>query len=407
MTATTTPRLGLYKTSSDGSDLVNVVTDLLNNWDAIDLAMGSRIVTSSTRPSTPYGGQHILESNNSYRSYVHNGTSPASAGWVEYPNNSATYSGQVWASRSADATTLRVANTFGGGNTAAAVLTEHAAAGGIAYGGRVSGDSQDRIQIRADGRIDLGPGSGARDTNLYRSGAGVLASDSAFRLTSTTDVSNSSTGHAFQIGPDSGTNLRMDNNEIQVVSNGAAAALGIQQDSGPASFFGNAASPLTYTLTVNGNLAVNGIGQTIAVIKTADESVTSSTTLQNDDHLVAALSANATYIVDGYLMVFGSTPSTGDLKFDFTIPSGATMKYTSFGVVASSPATSYEATVNPNSTARVVGTNGSTDMGCNIRAYITVSSTSGNVQLRWAQNASNGTATGLRAGSHLRFTRVA
>ena len=93
--STTTPRLGLYKPASDGSELVNVNTDLNNNYDAIDLAMGFRIVTSSTRPSTPYSGQGILESDTSYRSYLHNGTSPASGGWIEIPNGSATYGSQL------------------------------------------------------------------------------------------------------------------------------------------------------------------------------------------------------------------------------------------------------------------------------------------------------------------------
>lgn len=145
----------------------------------------------------------------------------------------------------------------------------------------------------------------------------------------------------------------------------------------------------------------------IVVIKAADQTVTSSTTLTNDSHLVAALVANATYIVDGYLMLTGPAATTGDAKIDFTIPTGATMHYTSGGVVASSPAVQYEDTVNANSTARTIGTNGSTDMGVALHAHVVLGSAAGNVQLRFAQNSSNGTATGFRAGSWLRFTRIA
>jgi len=141
--------------------------------------------------------------------------------------------------------------------------------------------------------------------------------------------------------------------------------------------------------------------------KAADQSVTSSTTLTADSHLVMAVVANATYVVDGWLMLFGPTPTTGDAKIDFTIPSGATMHYTSGGVVVASPATQYEDTVNANSTARSIGTNGSTDMGVALHAHVVVGSTAGNVQLRFAQNSSNATATGFRAGSWLRFTRIA
>lgn len=46
--------------------------------------------------------------------------------------------------------------------------------------GLVTGDTFDRIRIRADGRIDIGPGNGARDTNLYRNAPGSLTTDGYF-----------------------------------------------------------------------------------------------------------------------------------------------------------------------------------------------------------------------------------
>lgn len=90
MTATTTTRLGLYKTSSDGGDLVNVVTDLLNNLDAIDLNIGYRDCTSTTRPSTVWKGLPIRESDTS-RLYISNGTAPASASWKQIPAEGASF----------------------------------------------------------------------------------------------------------------------------------------------------------------------------------------------------------------------------------------------------------------------------------------------------------------------------
>lgn len=53
-----------------------------------------------------------------------------------------------------------------------------------------------------------------------------------FRSSNTSDASLSSTGHGLQIGPSSGGNLRMDNNEIMAVNNGATANLGLQVDGG-------------------------------------------------------------------------------------------------------------------------------------------------------------------------------
>ena len=88
---TTTTRLGLYKPLDDGSEFVSVSTDLNQNYDKVDAAAGFQVVTSSTRPSSPYSGKAIAESDTSYRTYFSNGTAPASASWVEIPNSSGTF----------------------------------------------------------------------------------------------------------------------------------------------------------------------------------------------------------------------------------------------------------------------------------------------------------------------------
>lgn len=90
-----TTRLGLYKPLNDGSENVNVQTDLNQNFDKLDLAAGFQVVTSSTRPGTPYPGKGMLESDNAYRAYVHNGTAPASAGWVQIPTASSSFNSDL------------------------------------------------------------------------------------------------------------------------------------------------------------------------------------------------------------------------------------------------------------------------------------------------------------------------
>ena len=49
-----------------GSDNVDVVNDFNNNWDAIDLKMGTQVATSSTRPSSPVQGQWEFETDTGY-----------------------------------------------------------------------------------------------------------------------------------------------------------------------------------------------------------------------------------------------------------------------------------------------------------------------------------------------------
>lgn len=56
---TTTPRLGMYKAA--GGEALDVVTGVNNNLDKLDLDASIRVVTSGTRPSTPFTGQRIYE----------------------------------------------------------------------------------------------------------------------------------------------------------------------------------------------------------------------------------------------------------------------------------------------------------------------------------------------------------
>lgn len=86
-----TPRINLYKSKSDGSELVNYSQDIGGNWDKVDLAVGYQAATSTTRPSTPYSGKSIFQTDTANSSYFHNGSSPASGGWVEIPNSSSTF----------------------------------------------------------------------------------------------------------------------------------------------------------------------------------------------------------------------------------------------------------------------------------------------------------------------------
>lgn len=70
---TTTTRYALTKIVL-GSDNVDVVNDFNNNWDAIDLRLGSQVCTSSTRPSSPVQGQEIYETD-TFASKVYSGSS--------------------------------------------------------------------------------------------------------------------------------------------------------------------------------------------------------------------------------------------------------------------------------------------------------------------------------------------
>lgn len=142
----------------------------------------------------------------------------------------------------------------------------------------------------------------------------------------------------------------------------------------------------------------SGTGFEDIIVKGTDESVTSSTTLQDDDELVFAASANVSYMVK---LDLNLDDGGGMHKFAFTVPSGATMDFAT-GMALTPNAVSNEAQMWSQ------GFSGGTTFlaGCigagtqaHIIATVTIGGTPGNIQLQWAQNASNPNASIVKRGS--------
>jgi hypothetical protein len=147
--------------------------------------------------------------------------------------------------------------------------------------------------------------------------------------------------------------------------------------------------------------------QPISAVKSADTGRTSTTTLASDPHIVLAVAANATYLLDGWFEYDGAF-GAGDLKMDWSLPASAALRWAPFGN-ASGDTTQKHTTgsVEAGVTTASVGTYGvgATRNAVAPRGYLTTGATAGNATLRWAQNASNATATTLRAGSWARLLR--
>ncbi|MDP2587314.1 MAG: hypothetical protein Q8P33_00880, partial [bacterium] len=137
-------------------------------------------------------------------------------------------------------------------------------------------------------------------------------------------------------------------------------------------------------------------------IKTADETVTSSSTLQNDDHLSFPIGASETWIAS-YNIITRVTSNSPDLKIGVTAPAGATcnMSYTLLNSPSSGADTDFACGVaTPSiSLSNGAGSNGSE----NLFVTITVRNggTAGTVNLQFAQNSSNASGTTFRAGSSM------
>lgn len=142
--------------------------------------------------------------------------------------------------------------------------------------------------------------------------------------------------------------------------------------------------------TFSGNVIVQGVGQTQAIVKAADTSRISTATVANDAHLLLPVVANATYIVEAVLVW---TNGGGGFRADWSAPSGASMVWTD----------------NDGAGAADLGTDltFSVTTGTTFQGALVVGATAGNLVVRWAQNASNTAATVLLAGSYLKLERVA
>ncbi len=136
------------------------------------------------------------------------------------------------------------------------------------------------------------------------------------------------------------------------------------------------------------------------VLKGSDEIVNNSTTLQNDNELVLAVVANATYLLSCQMIQnSGATPA---FKLDLTMPAGATWKPGWFTCGASAAAEQ----TGVMSTPAINGVTGAgADAFVKFEAVVVISSTSGNIQVRWAQNTANASDTTVRAGSWLELAR--
>jgi hypothetical protein len=149
------------------------------------------------------------------------------------------------------------------------------------------------------------------------------------------------------------------------------------------------------------------LNQQAHVVKAATESVISSTSIQNDDHLFLALAANTTYWFQAMLLYDGPAGNGMDMAWSF--PSGATMQWTvdSLGLGASGTAD-----IVSRDRLQITGTpiNGTSGAGTSLvavpKGILTVGSNSGTIRLRWAQHTTSSTAVRVIAGSIMSIRKL-
>lgn len=145
--------------------------------------------------------------------------------------------------------------------------------------------------------------------------------------------------------------------------------------------------------------------QPLSATRASTQTVSNSTTLVNDDTLLLALVANATYRIEGQLYYNQTAAGTAGIKIGWTLPAGATgFNETFHADTGTSVLTGFFASNWAGTIA--AGTSGTSVVGMTIHGTLTTVS-AGTLQLQWAQNTSSATGTQMQVSSSLVAWRIA
>lgn len=164
------------------------------------------------------------------------------------------------------------------------------------------------------------------------------------------------------------------------------------------------------TWTVGQKITASRLNSVLPIIrvKSADETVTSNASPQDDDDLVAAVEADTTYLIMAYL-VWTSTSATPDFRLDFTVPTNAAIPQRSFFAQPTGN-TSTTGTIDTGTTQSADGDDTRASVNGRMAGWLVgtlvVGSTAGNLQLRWAQGTSDSAGVTLKQYSWLRLEKV-
>lgn len=272
-----------------------------------------------------------------------------------------------------------------------------------------SGVTNERFTIWNDGHVAM--------VNLGAANIGLSLTGAPSASTDTLRVSTSGGVAQLAINDGSGTTIKPG-----TASTTDALVVG----GGPSGFSGNILTLKTDigstvlqttnggVTTVTGDLIVTGLMAQRGARKTADQTVTNSTTQTDDTHLFVSVAANAVYTVEAYITY--NALAAADVNLAFTVPAGASGSWTGWGVGLTQSAQTtdgYTLRAEQNTITQVRGFGGiesggvAQDISVNIKGLLTTAGTAGTFRLQWAQRVANAQGTILRADSWIRLNRIA
>lgn len=157
----------------------------------------------------------------------------------------------------------------------------------------------------------------------------------------------------------------------------------------------------------NAEVAANmrAMGPHLIVRKPSDESVVSSTTLQNDDHLLLTIAASEVWHVRFGLWMSGGA-SVSNTSIAFTFPASCVVAISTVAYATSGTVTNKRWMGSSSGVSNTLLVDSAGEF-FSLEGVVVNSSTAGTLQLQWAQATSNGTALLMKANSTLWAVKLA
>jgi hypothetical protein len=357
----TTPRVGFYLPADDGSEPINVATDLNDNLEKIDASMGFVPALESTPPATPFNGMGRYNTDTGKASFYKSGV------WTQLLAAGAAFVGDIL---------MDTAKKIGIGtlvpNSVIDVVVATIAGQPTLLRFRQAADTQSRMQLDHDG-IKFGPGNALPEVHLYRPTTAQLAlAGAGLSLGSTLDVTGATSVNDLDVAGDI-----------------------------------NLGGDVVTDLNVVGDISGTGKGYTQVIRKTTDATRTSTTTTTTDPDMIVALAANTNYLIEFYMMISGTA---GDFKLAWNAPAGSTVYRWSLGPdvgATSNSNVTMRTSIHVPASEPAFGVFSDTSWsGAKETIIVLNGATAGNLQLKWAQNTSNAAVTTLRANSFMLVRKI-
>lgn len=354
-----TPRIGLYMPADDGSEPINVATDLNDNLEKIDSTVGFVPSTQATPPVAPFDGLTTYETDTGRAKFRRGGV------WNYLLSAGSSFLGNVLidtAYRIAIGTTVPTAilDLVVPNITSAPIL-------------KAKQDSESFPRVQLDhNSLSFGPGNINADTKIYRQSANTLSISGSVTMENSLTVA----GNVFVPNLNISGDLNVDGN-------------------------------VTGDLFVSGSFGGNGIDVPRTIRKITDTNRTATNTSTADPELQFTVEANTIYAVEA--MIFYISDAAADFKSSWIGP-GTTNGLRAVIGQALSAANRDDATIRIGAYGMTGDlTFAGTTSNFNAvweRIHLT-SDTAGTVSFRWAQVTSNPALTAVKAGSYIIVKKVA